>query len=109
MASTAPGKATVLLDRHKELGAKLTNFGGWEMPLQYAGIVAEHNSVRNSTGLFDVSHLGKLLVSGPGSTDALERALTASMETLEPGAATYALVLNDDGGAIDDVFAYRLA
>ncbi|MEA2433182.1 MAG: aminomethyltransferase [Actinomycetota bacterium] len=102
-------KSTVLLDRHRELGAKLTNFGGWEMPLQYSGIVAEHNAVRNSTGVFDVSHLGKLSVSGPGSTDALERALTANIGALEAGAATYALVLNEDGGAIDDVFAYRIA
>jgi aminomethyltransferase len=107
--SSGIAKATVLLDRHRELGAKLTNFGGWEMPLQYSGIVAEHNSVRNSAGVFDVSHLGKLRVSGPGSTDALERALTASIGALDIGAATYALVLTDEGGAIDDVFAYRVA
>jgi aminomethyltransferase len=102
-------KSTVLLDRHRELGAKLTNFGGWEMPLQYSGIVAEHNAVRTHAGVFDVSHLGKLRVAGQGSTDALERALTASIGSLETGAATYSLVLNEDGGAIDDVFAYRVS
>ena len=78
------------------------------MPLQYAGVVAEHNAVRNSVGVFDVSHLGKLRVAGPGSGDALQNALTADVVALDVGRATYSLVLNDDGGCVDDVFVYRI-
>ena len=79
------------------------------MPLQYRGVVAEHNSVRQDCGLFDVSHLGKLRVRGPAAADALQVALTADVVALEPGTATYALALSDEGGCIDDVFVYRLA
>ena len=104
----SPGKATALLGLHRELGAKLTAFGGWDMPLQYEGVIAEHNAVRNDVGIFDVSHLGKLLVSGPGAADALQFAVTADVLALEVGRATYALVLTDDAGCVDDVFVYRL-
>lgn len=104
----SPGKATPLLDLHRELGAKLTAFGGWDMPLQYTGVIAEHDAVRNDVGIFDVSHLGKLLVSGPGAADALQFAVTADVVALEVGRATYALVLSDDAGCVDDVFVYRL-
>ena len=102
-------KATSLLDAHRGLGAKLTEFGGWEMPLQYAGIIAEHNAVRSSAGVFDVSHLGKLLLDGPSAESSLQEALTCDVSKLEVGAATYALVLEDDAGCVDDVFLYRLA
>lgn len=104
-----PARATPLLQQHRDLGAKLTEFGGWEMPLQYEGIVAEHNAVRTSAGVFDVSHLGKLRVSGPHAATALQRALTADVTSLETGEASYSLVLTDEGGCIDDVFAYRIA
>ena len=100
-------RATHLLDVHRKLGAKLTEFAGWEMPLQYTGVVAEHNAVRQRCGLFDVSHLGKLRVSGAG--EALQRAVTADVLGLEVGRATYALALTDEGGCIDDVFVYRIA
>ena len=76
------------------------------MPLQYAGIIAEHNAVRNGVGVFDVSHLGKLRVADDG--EALQRAVTADVGALEPGRATYALVLDESAGCIDDVFVYRL-
>ncbi|MFN2389714.1 MAG: glycine cleavage system aminomethyltransferase GcvT [Actinomycetota bacterium] len=102
-------RATHLLDIHRRLGAKLTEFGGWEMPLQYSGVIAEHNAVRNHAGVFDVSHLGKLRVTGPGAGDALQRALTCDATGLAPGRATYSLVLTDGGGCIDDVFLYRIA
>ncbi|MFN2489017.1 MAG: glycine cleavage system aminomethyltransferase GcvT [Actinomycetota bacterium] len=100
-------RRTPLLDSHKALGAKLTEFAGWDMPLQYEGIVAEHNAVRSSVGVFDVSHLGKLRVSGASAEVALQRAVTADV-AIEPGRATYALALSDDAGCIDDVFVYRL-
>jgi aminomethyltransferase len=105
---TATDRATALLDLHKELGAKLTNFGGWDMPLQYEGIVGEHNAVRNSVGVFDVSHLGKLRLTGPDAAGVLDRAMTADVTALDVGKASYSLVLTEDGGCIDDVFVYRM-
>jgi aminomethyltransferase len=100
-------RATPLLGAHRSLGARLTEFAGWEMPLQYEGVIAEHNAVRTSAGLFDVTHLGKLRVKGAG--DALQHAVTADVVSLEPGRATYSLVLVDDGGCVDDVFVYRIS
>jgi aminomethyltransferase len=97
-----------LLDEHIRLGAKLTNFAGWEMPLSYAGVVAEHKCVRGEVGVFDVSHLGKLRVTGGEGGRALDEALTADVEELAVGRAAYSLVLAEDGGCIDDVFVYRL-
>ncbi|MFN2595141.1 MAG: glycine cleavage system aminomethyltransferase GcvT [Actinomycetota bacterium] len=102
-------RATHLLEEHRALGARLTEFAGWDMPLQYSGVVAEHNSVRNAVGVFDVSHLGKLLVSGPGAEDAVNEAVTADIAGLVPGRAIYGLALNDDAGCLDDVFIYRLS
>lgn len=101
-------RATPLLAAHEALGARLTEFAGWQMPLQYSGVIAEHNAVRTSAGLFDVTHLGKLRVKGPGAGDALQDALTADVIALAPGRATYALALVDDGGCVDDVFVYRV-
>jgi aminomethyltransferase len=109
MTGTQPERATALLDKHKELGAKLTEFGGWDMPLQYEGIIAEHKAVRGKAGLFDVSHLGKLLVQGADQGEALQQALTADVVALPQGKATYALALTDDAGCIDDVFVYRIS
>ncbi len=101
-------RRTPLLEAHRSRGAKLTRFAGWEMPLQYGGVIAEHNAVRNDVGVFDVSHLGKLRVAGAGAGDALQIALTADTDALERGSATYSLVLTEDGGSIDDVFVYRI-
>ncbi len=85
------------------------DFAGWEMPLQYpTGVVAEHRAVRGDVGVFDVSHLGKLEVTGERAVDALQEALTADVAALEVGRATYALVLTDEGGCVDDVFVYRI-
>lgn len=97
-----------MLAIHRELGARLTGFAGWNMPLQYSGVIAEHNAVRSHTGVFDVSHLGKLRLSGTGSGKALQHALTADVLALTPGKASYSLVLTESGGAVDDVFVYRL-
>jgi aminomethyltransferase len=105
---TAGDRSTPLLDAHRALGARLTEFAGWEMPLQYEGVIAEHNAVRTAAGVFDVSHLGKLRVEGPGAGDALQHALTADALALEPGRASYSLVLTEDGGCVDDVFLYRI-
>jgi aminomethyltransferase len=97
-----------LLDVHRRLGAKLTEFAGWLMPLAYEGVVAEHNAVRSTTGVFDVSHLGKLRLSGDATGDALQQALTADIATVAIGRARYSLVLDEDGGCLDDVFVYRI-
>ncbi len=101
-------RATPLLEAHRKLGAKLIDFAGWDMPLQYTGVIAEHAAVRTGAGIFDVSHLGKLRVTGPGAGDALQKAVTADVVSLAVGRATYSLVLTESGGCIDDVFVYRL-
>lgn len=101
-------RATTLLEVHRELGAKLTEFSGWDMPLQYTGVIAEHKAVRDAVGVFDVSHLGKLRVQGGDGGEALQHAVTADVLALEVGRATYALVLQDDGGCVDDIFVYRV-
>ena len=103
------GRATPLLEAHRRLGAKLIDFAGWEMPISYTGVVAEHTAVRTAAGVFDVSHLGKLRVAGPYAADALQKALTADVVALPEGRATYALALTETGGCIDDVFVYRIA
>jgi aminomethyltransferase len=105
---TASGRSSPLLEAHRRLEARLTDFAGWEMPLHYQGVVAEHNAVRTGVGVFDVSHLGKLRVRGDAAESALQIALTADVAALAPGEAGYSLVLTDDGGCVDDVFAYRI-
>lgn len=95
-------------DRHVALGAKMADFGGWEMPIEYpaSGVVAEHTAVRERVGLFDVSHLGKARVSGPGALDLVNRCLTNDLRKIRPGQAQYTMCCNDVGGVIDDLIAY---
>lgn len=82
-------------------------FAGWEMPVQYTGIVEEHKAVRNAAGVFDISHMGQLLVSGKGAAAFLNRTLTNDVWKLSPGQGQYTLLLNDKGGVVDDLIAYR--
>ncbi len=100
-----------LHDRHVELGAKLAEFGGWEMPLEYpGGTLMEHRAVRDAVGIFDVSHLGKVRVVGPGALDAVNRVLTNDLRRIEPGKAQYTLACDPDtGGVLDDLIAYVFA
>ncbi|WP_216895094.1 glycine cleavage system aminomethyltransferase GcvT [Nocardia alni] len=93
-------------DVHVELGAKFAPFGGWEMPVSYAGTVAEHRAVRGSVGVFDVSHLGKATVSGPGAAAFVNSALTNDLGRIRPGKAQYTLCCTPEGGVIDDLIAY---
>jgi aminomethyltransferase len=96
-----------LHDRHEALGATLGGFGGWLMPISYpAGTVAEHTAVREAVGLFDVSHLGKLAVGGPGAAGFVNRCLSADLDRIAPGAAQYTLCCNADGGVVDDLIVY---
>ena len=95
-----------LEDRHRELGANFAEFGGWLMPVSYAGTVSEHNATRNAVGLFDVSHLGKASVCGPGAARFINSALTNDLERIGPGKAQYTLCCTESGGVIDDLIAY---
>ena len=95
-----------LHDRHVALGAKLAEFGGWSMPLEYSGVVSEHTAVRERVGLFDVSHLGKALVRGTGAVDFVNSCLTNDLRRLRPGQAQYTLCCSEDGGTVDDLIAY---
>ena len=96
-----------LHDRHVALGATLGAFGGWQMPISYPhGTVAEHTAVRESLGVFDVSHLGKLAVAGPGAADFVNRCLTADLAKIAPGQAQYTLCCTAEGGVVDDLIVY---
>lgn len=96
-------------DRHVELGAKFAEFGGWDMPLQYAGIVQEHTAVRERVGLFDVSHLGKATVTGPGARSFVDSCLTNALDKIEPGRAQYTMCCDVSGGVVDDLIVYLRA
>lgn len=85
----------------------MVEFAGWKMPVQYTGIIDEHNAVRSAAGIFDVSHMGEFKVTGPGAKQFLDRALTNDMEKLQPGKALYNLMLNEQGGIIDDLIVYQ--
>ena len=100
---------TPLEEVHRELGAKIGPFAGWAMPIEYEGTVSEHRAVRERVGLFDLSHLGKVDVAGPGALALLQRTLTNDHSKLPVGRALYNLVLNDRGGVEEDLIAYRLA
>lgn len=97
-----------LHDRHRQHGAKFAEFGGWEMPLEYAGggVLAEHRAVRDAVGLFDVSHLGKALVRGTGAVDYVNACFTADLDRIGPGRAQYTMCCDEGGGVVDDLIVY---
>jgi aminomethyltransferase len=99
---------TALIDIHRALGARLIEFGGWLMPVQYTGILDEHRAVRERAGLFDLSHMGELFVEGDDAGDALAAALVSDPRTLAIGRAQYSMICASDGGVIDDLIVYRL-
>jgi len=100
---------TGLYERHLALGARMTTFAGWEMPLQYtAGALREHAAVREAAGLFDIDHMGRLTVSGPDALPFLQRMISSDIAVMEPGDARYGLLCYEDGGVVDDVFVYAL-
>jgi len=101
-------KRTPLFSAHQKSGAKLIDFGGWEMPVQYTSITEEHLAVRHAAGIFDISHMGEVTVSGSGALDFLNRTLTNDLRKLTPGQGQYTLMCNERGGVIDDLYAYRL-
>ncbi len=99
---------TALHPAHLALGARMMEFGGWDMPVQYAGILPEHEAVRTTSGMFDISHMGQIFVGGAASLDWLESLFTNRAARLTPGFGQYTLMLNPDGGVIDDLFLFRL-
>ena len=102
-------KRTALFAAHQKLGGKLIDFGGWEMPVQYTSITDEHLAVRHAAGIFDISHMGEVTVSGPGAVAFLNSVLTNDVRQLASGQGQYTLMCNGRGGAIDDLYAYRLS
>jgi aminomethyltransferase len=100
-------KHTPLYEEHKRLGARLVDFAGYEMPVQYEGIKAEHGAVRNHAGLFDVSHMGEAVFRGPDAEAAVQRLVTRDVGRLDVGQAGYSAVCYEDGGTVDDVIVYR--
>ncbi len=102
-------KSTALYAVHIALGAKMIDFGGWNMPVQYRSIMDEHLAVRNAVGVFDISHMGQVRVLGPDAATWLNRVLTNQVSALEIGDAQYSLMLNHEGGVIDDLIVYRLS
>ena len=104
----SPLKRTPLYNAHVKAGARMVPFGGWEMPVQYAGIVEEHRTVRTAVGLFDVSHMGELEVDGPQALPALQSLTTNDVSALDIGQVQYAALCYPDGGIVDDLTVYRL-
>src|SRR5689334_4786939 len=100
-------KHTPLIEQHRAHGAKLVDFAGWEMPIQYGSVVDEYQTVRSAAGIFDVSHMGRVTVSGAGSLAFLQRMTTNNVSALATGQAQYSMVCNDQGGIKDDIFMYR--
>ena len=105
----APPRTTPLRAVHEGLGATMTGFAGWLMPLRYRSETAEHQAVRNAAGLFDLSHMGEIAVTGPGAPGALDYALVGHLSAVAPGRARYTMICAPDGGILDDLIVYRLA
>lgn len=101
-------KKTALYDKHVALGAKIVPFAGYEMPVSYAGIIEEHNSVRNAVGVFDVSHMGEFIVKGTQALDLIQKVTSNDVSKLEIGDVQYSCLPNDKGGIVDDLLVYRL-
>src|ERR1700722_14111691 len=101
------GQRTVLHDWHAAHGARMVDFAGWDMPVQYTTIIDEHSTVRNAAGLFDISHMGRLSFGGPDALALLQKVYTNNAATMKDGQVRYGLVCNDNGGIRDDVLVYR--
>src|SRR4051794_25885351 len=100
-------RRTPLYQKHVEAGARIVPFAGWEMPVQYEGVLAEHRAVRTDAGVFDVSHMGEVEVEGPTAAEMLQRLLSNDVSLLQEGDAQYTLLTNDEGGIVDDLIVYR--
>ena len=101
-------KRTPLYDEHKRLGAKVVSFGGWDMPVSYSSVLEEHQHVRTKCGIFDVSHMGEIFISGPKAKDFLQLMTINDLSRLNVGEGQYSAMLNERGGMVDDVILYRI-
>src|ERR671936_2068469 len=99
---------TPLHAAHVALGARMVPFAGWEMPVQYGGVIPEHRAVRTDAGAFDVSHMGEIEVEGPRARELLQSLLSNDLDRIGPGQAQYTLLTNERGGIVDDLIAYQL-
>ncbi len=102
-------KRTALFEEHVKLGGRMVDFAGWELPVMYASIVEEHTAVRERAGLFDVSHMGEVLVRGPRAADFLARLIPTRLDKITPGKSMYSCFMNERGGVIDDLFVYMVS
>src|SRR5579864_4235818 len=109
MTSPAPLKTTPLNSVHRSLGAKMVDFGGWDMPVQYSGIIEEHQAVRQRVGLFDVSHMGEIEIRGPEALKLVEYVTTNAASKLKTGQAQYSALLYEHGGFVDDILVHKVA
>ncbi len=100
-------KKTALAETHEQIGARMVDFAGWYMPVQYSGIIEEHRTVRTAAGLFDLGHMGQVEVTGADAMAFLNYVGSNDVSGLEPGQAIYSLLLNPNGGVIDDIIIYR--
>lgn len=101
-------KRTPLYTAHQQLGARLIEFGGWDMPVQYTSILDEHQAVRTAAGIFDISHMGEVFVSGSAAAEFLNCTLTNDIRKLQPGQGQYTILCNERGGAVDDLYVYQI-
>src|SRR5712671_559364 len=101
-------RSTPLNDLHRSLGAKMVDFGGWDMPVQYSGILDEHNAVRTAAGLFDVSHMGEIEIRGPEAAKLTDFVTTNAVPKLKPGQAHYSGLLYETGGFVDDILVHKV-
>src|SRR5260370_40678354 len=100
---------TPLYDAHRKLGAKMVEFAGWPLPVQYSSVISEHEAVRTAAGMFDVSHMGEIEIRGQGALEAANRLISNDLARIKEGQAVYAGLLNEQGGFVDDVVAYRFS
>src|SRR6266700_4080968 len=108
-ATDTPLKKTPLNARHRAMGAKMVPFGGWDMPVEYSGIIAEHMAVRTRAGLFDVSHMGRVEVEGTGALALLQSVSSNDVSKLADGQAQYTALMNERGGIVDDFLIHKVA
>src|SRR5215475_12217403 len=109
MSSPSSLRATPLNSVHRSLGAKMVDFGGWDMPVQYSGIIDEHNAVRNAVGVFDVSHMGEIEIRGPEAGRLTDYVTTNAVHKLKTGQAHYSGLLYEHGGFVDDILVHKVA
>ncbi|NJN19228.1 MAG: glycine cleavage system aminomethyltransferase GcvT [Oscillochloris sp.] len=101
-------KRTALYNKHVAMGARMVEFGGWEMPVQYSSIMEEHHAVRNAAGLFDISHMGRFMIRGPQAEEFLQHVVSCDVAAIPLGQSNYGLICRPDGGIVDDVFIYHI-